>query len=75
MGGREGDEPKPLSATVDAMERMHDYEDLIARCVATTPCATVDDVDEEASSGSWASRPFRDLRRLKEVDACWRRPV
>ena len=27
-GAGEGEEPMPLSATVDAMERLHDYEDL-----------------------------------------------
>ena len=57
MGDRDGDEPMPLSATVDAMERMHDYEDLDRAIRGDYPGATVDDVDEEALRGSSANRP------------------
>ena len=56
-GDGDGDEPMPLSATVDAMERMHDYEDLDRAMRGDYPGSTVDDVDEEALRGSWVSRP------------------
>jgi uncharacterized protein with von Willebrand factor type A (vWA) domain len=68
MGSREGDEPMPLSATVDAMERMHDYEDLDRALRGDYPGATVDDVDEEALQRILGEPAVRDLRRLKEVE-------
>ncbi len=68
MGGGEGDEPMPLSATVDAMERMHDYEDLDRALRGDYPGATVDDVDEEALQRILGEPAVRDLRRLKEVE-------
>jgi len=68
MGDRDGDEPMPLSATVDAMERMHDYEDLDRALRGDYPGATVDDVDEEALQRILGEPAVRDLRRLKEVE-------
>jgi uncharacterized protein with von Willebrand factor type A (vWA) domain len=68
LGGGEGDEPMPLSATVDAMERMHDYEDLDRALRGDYPGATVDDVDEEALLRILGEPAVRDLRRLKEVE-------
>jgi uncharacterized protein with von Willebrand factor type A (vWA) domain len=68
MGDRDGDEPMPLSATVDAMERMHDYEDLDRALRGDYPGATVDDVDEEALQRILGEPVVRDLRRLKEVE-------
>ena len=58
----------PLSATVDAMERMHDYEDLDRALRGDYPGATVDDVDEEALQRILGEPAVRDLRRLKEVE-------
>ena len=40
MAAGDGDEPMPLSATVDAMERMHDYEDLDRALRGDYPGAT-----------------------------------
>ena len=68
MGAGEGDEPMPLSATVDAMERLHDYEDLDRALRGDYPGATVDDVDEEALQRILGEPAVRDLRRLKEVE-------
>jgi uncharacterized protein with von Willebrand factor type A (vWA) domain len=68
MGDREGDEPTPLSATVDAMERMHDYEDLDRSIRGDYPGATVDDVDEEALRRILGEPAVHDLRRLKQVE-------
>jgi uncharacterized protein with von Willebrand factor type A (vWA) domain len=68
MAAGDGDEPMPLSATVDAMERMHDYEDLDRALRGDYPGATVDDVDEEALQRILGEPAVRDLRRLKEVE-------
>ena len=68
MGDRDGDEPMPLSATVDAMERMHDYEDLDRSIRGDYPGATVDDVDEEALRRILGEPAVHDLRRLKQVE-------
>jgi uncharacterized protein with von Willebrand factor type A (vWA) domain len=64
----DGGDPMPLSATVDAMERMHDYEDLDRALRGDYPGATVDDVDEEALQRILGEPAVRDLRRLKEVE-------
>ena len=68
MGDRDGEEPMPLSATVDAMERLHDYEDLDRSIRGDYPGATVDDVDEEALRRILGEDAVRDLRRLKQVE-------
>jgi uncharacterized protein with von Willebrand factor type A (vWA) domain len=47
-GGQAGDgEPASLSATVDAMERIHDYEALEETLRGDYPGADIADVDEE----------------------------
>jgi uncharacterized protein with von Willebrand factor type A (vWA) domain len=68
MADGDGDEPMPLSATVDAMERLHDYEDLDRALRGDYPGATADDVDEEALQRILGEPAVRDLRRLKEVE-------
>jgi uncharacterized protein with von Willebrand factor type A (vWA) domain len=68
MGAGEGDEPMPLSATVDAMERLHDYEELDREMRGDYPGASVDDVDEEALRRILGEPAVRDLRRLKEIE-------
>jgi len=67
MGGGEGD-PMPFSATVDAMERLHDYEELDRAMRGDYPGASVDDVDEEALRRILGEPAVRDLRRLKEIE-------
>ena len=64
----EGDEPMPLSATVDAMERLHDYEDLDRSLRGDYPGAALDDVDEEALRRTLGDPAVHDLRRLKEIE-------
>ncbi len=61
----EGDEPMPLSATVDAMERLHDYEELDRQMRGDYPGASVDDIDEEALQRILGEPAARDLRRLE----------
>jgi uncharacterized protein with von Willebrand factor type A (vWA) domain len=43
-----GDDPQPLSATVDALERLHDYEDLERSMTGDYAGAALEDVDEDA---------------------------
>jgi uncharacterized protein with von Willebrand factor type A (vWA) domain len=64
----DGDEAMPLSATVDAMERLHDYEDLDRAMRGDYPGASLDDVDEEALRRRLGEPAARDLRRLKEIE-------
>jgi uncharacterized protein with von Willebrand factor type A (vWA) domain len=64
----EGDEPMPLSATVDAMERMHDFEDLERSMQGDYAGAALEDVDEEAVRRTLGDPAVRDLRKLKEIE-------
>ncbi len=63
-----GDEPMPLSATVDAMERLHDIEELDRSLRGDYPGASIEDVDEESLRRSLGEESVRDLRRLKEIE-------
>jgi uncharacterized protein with von Willebrand factor type A (vWA) domain len=63
-----GEEAMPLSATVDAMERLHDYEDLDRALEGDYAGASVDDVDEEALQRTLGEDAVRDLRRLKQIE-------
>ena len=68
MGAGQGDEPMPLSATVDALERLHDYEELDREMRGDYPGASIDDVDEEALRRILGEPAVGDLRRLKEIE-------
>jgi uncharacterized protein with von Willebrand factor type A (vWA) domain len=63
-----GDEPLPLSATIDAMERLHDLEELDRSLRGDYPGASIDDVDEDALRHALGEAAVRDLRRLKEIE-------
>jgi uncharacterized protein with von Willebrand factor type A (vWA) domain len=63
-----GDEPLPLSATIDAMERLHDLEELDRSLRGDYPGASIEDVDEEALRQALGEAAVRDLRRLKEIE-------
>lgn len=63
-----GEEAMPLSATVDAMERLHDYEDLDGAMRGDYAGASVDDVDEEAIRRTLGEEAVRDVRRLKQIE-------
>jgi uncharacterized protein with von Willebrand factor type A (vWA) domain len=63
-----GEETMPLSATVDAMERLHDFEDLDRSLRGDYPGASVDDVDEDALRRTLGEEAVRDLRRLKQIE-------
>jgi uncharacterized protein with von Willebrand factor type A (vWA) domain len=64
----EGDEAMPLSATVDAMERMHDFEDLERSMRGDYAGASLEDVDEDAVRRTLGEPALRDLRKLKEIE-------
>jgi uncharacterized protein with von Willebrand factor type A (vWA) domain len=63
-----GDEAMPLSATVDAMERLHDFEDLDRSMRGEYAGASLEDVDEEALRRTLGEAAARDLRRLKQIE-------
>jgi uncharacterized protein with von Willebrand factor type A (vWA) domain len=63
-----GDDAQPLSATVDALERLHDYEDLDRAMTGDYAGAALEDVDEEAVRRTLGEPAVRDVRRLKEVE-------
>ncbi len=63
-----GEEAMPLSATVDAMERLHDYEELDRSLRGDYAGASIDDVDEEALRRTLGEDAVRDLRRLKQIE-------
>ena len=63
-----GDQPLPLSATIDAMERLHDLEELDRSLRGDYPGASIDDVDEDALRQALGETAVRDLRRLKEIE-------
>jgi len=63
-----GDEPLPLSATIDAMERLHDLEELDRSLQGDYPGASIDDVDEDVLRQALGEDAVRDLRRLKEIE-------
>jgi uncharacterized protein with von Willebrand factor type A (vWA) domain len=63
-----GDEAMPMSATVDALERMHDYEELDRSLEGAYPGASMEDVDEDALRRTLGEPAVRDLRRLEQIE-------
>jgi uncharacterized protein with von Willebrand factor type A (vWA) domain len=63
-----GDEAMPFSATVDAMERLHDFEDLDRSIRGEYAGASLEDVDEEALRRTLGEAAARDLRRLRQIE-------
>jgi uncharacterized protein with von Willebrand factor type A (vWA) domain len=63
-----GEEQMPLSATIDAMERLHDLEELERSLKGDYPGASIDDVDEDSLRGALGEEAVADLRRLKEIE-------
>ena len=58
----------PMSAAVDAMERLHDYEELDRSMQGDYAGATIDDVDEDAVRRTLGDTAAQDLRRLKQIE-------
>ena len=66
LGG--GEDGMPLRATVDALERLHDLEELEHTLRGDYPGASIDDVDEEAVRRTLGESAAADVRRLKEIE-------
>jgi uncharacterized protein with von Willebrand factor type A (vWA) domain len=64
----EGEDAMPMSATVDALERLHDYEELDRSIEGAYPGAALEDVDEEALRRTLGEPSVQDLRRLKQIE-------
>ncbi len=64
----EGEAAAPLAATVDVMERLHEYEELERAARQDYPGATIEDVDEEAVRRALGEEAAIDLRRLKRIE-------
>src|SRR5438309_4218578 len=63
-----GEDVQPLQATVDALERLSDYEDLERAMRGDYAGADLADVDEDALRRTLGDDAVRDLRKLKEVE-------
>ncbi|MDQ5875181.1 MAG: hypothetical protein M3526_07350, partial [Actinomycetota bacterium] len=58
----------PMSETVDAIERISEYDDLAEALGGAYPGATLDDVDEEKLHRALGEDAVGDLRRLKAIE-------
>jgi uncharacterized protein with von Willebrand factor type A (vWA) domain len=63
-----GDEAMPMQATVEALERLSDYEDLDRSMRGDYPGAALEDVDEDRLRRTLGQDAVRDIRRLKEIE-------
>jgi uncharacterized protein with von Willebrand factor type A (vWA) domain len=63
-----GEDAAPMAATVDALEREHEYEDLERSLEGDYPGASLEDVDEDAVRRILGEPAARDLRRLREIE-------
>jgi uncharacterized protein with von Willebrand factor type A (vWA) domain len=63
-----GEEAMPMQATVDALERLSDFEDLDRSMRADYAGASLEDVDEDRLRRTMGEDAVRDLRRLKEIE-------
>jgi uncharacterized protein with von Willebrand factor type A (vWA) domain len=64
----DGGMPMPMSAAVDAMQRLHDYEELDRTMGGDYAGAAVDDIDEDAVRRTLGDMAAQDLRRLKQIE-------
>ncbi len=58
----------PMASTVDAIERLHDYDELERAMQGDYTGASLDDVDEEAVRRTLGDVAAQDLRRLKQIE-------
>jgi uncharacterized protein with von Willebrand factor type A (vWA) domain len=64
----EGEGAVPMSAAVDAMERLHEQEELERALEGDYPGASLDDVDEDAVRRTLGEPAAHDLRHLKQIE-------
>ncbi len=63
-----GENAMPLQATVDALERLSDYEEVDRSLRADYAGASLEDIDEERLRRTLGEDAVRDVRRLKEIE-------
>ena len=63
-----GDEAAPLQATVGALERLHDFEEVERSLRGEYAGASIEDVDEDAVRRTLGEDAVGDVRRLKEIE-------
>jgi uncharacterized protein with von Willebrand factor type A (vWA) domain len=63
-----GEDAMPLQATVDALERLHDYEEVERQLRGDYAGASIEDVDEDAVRRTMGEEAAADVRRLKEIE-------
>ncbi len=62
------DEPLPMSATVEAVERLSDLDELERAVEGDYPGASLEDVDEEALRRELGDDAVADLRQLRAIE-------
>ncbi|MBA2273271.1 MAG: hypothetical protein H0W21_05120 [Actinobacteria bacterium] len=67
-GPANGEGAMPMSAAVDAIERMGELEDLDAAVRGDYPGATLEDIDEDRLRRALGDDAVRDLKHLKEIE-------
>ncbi|HUG88424.1 MAG TPA: hypothetical protein VMP42_06620 [Actinomycetota bacterium] len=65
-GGGQGS--MPLDATVGAIERVHDFEELDRALEGAYPGASLEDLDEDAVRRTLGDEAVADVRRLKRIE-------
>ena len=63
-----GEDAAPMQATVDALERLSDYEELDRSIRGDYAGASLEDIDEDRLRRTLGDDAVRDVRRLKEVE-------
>jgi uncharacterized protein with von Willebrand factor type A (vWA) domain len=63
-----GEEAMPMQATVDALERISDYEQLDRTMQGEYAGAALEDIDEDRLRRTLGDDAVRDLQRLKEIE-------
>jgi uncharacterized protein with von Willebrand factor type A (vWA) domain len=63
-----GDEAMPMAATIDALERQHELEELDRALEGAYPGASLEDIDEDALRRALGEPAVRDVRRLREIE-------
>jgi uncharacterized protein with von Willebrand factor type A (vWA) domain len=63
-----GDQAAPLEATVGALERLHDYDQIEESLRGDYAGASIDDIDEDAVRRTLGDEAVLDVRRLKQIE-------
>jgi uncharacterized protein with von Willebrand factor type A (vWA) domain len=63
-----GEDAMPMSQTIDALERISEYEELEQTLAGDYPGASIEDIDEDKIRRTLDEDAVTDLRRLKEIE-------